>query len=760
METLPAIHDLETRDERGVKYISREVGFDYLERFAFAPIFRYIRTREKTEQEQISKYFNNRNYAQIYTVVFNLSTQKGEYRFVSDLYDFQRESLNQWMENISMEVISPDSEEAFMMEYDFVWNQFHHVMKPWWAKFFIYLDFSYIPSRKDLNIQKIENQLDNQFHTHIYRKVKNRLLEIIMRRFNLERDGNAQTQIREYIRFFADFDVEFVGTNMTREMYKCDFEPYFWESSRSYYAAKAHEWKQSMSNMEYITRVLEFQMHETTLQTKYLKESSYDQLRKSFIIEFMIQYKTEILTHSSEGLGPLMESRDFLNLSRIFDFLAQIPNEEGLIEFARIFKEYLIQKFSRMIQSILDSNEMKMINQAFCNQIIMNMNEMDQIVKIQMRDHVLLRKSFKEAMGHIVNRDYLKDDTVIRVAEQFAIFFDDMGKKMDSTEANPISDSLIQIVLFMTNRDLFLEYYRIYLSRRILNKKTKDDDVDLYFITRLKSVLGTYSTTRLEGMLSDRKNDHAALQDYMDSPKPFSTRFEPINITFGNWPRLPNTPIQLPAPIRECIAHYEEDFRTRRSGYKAEPVYSFGSSVLNIQYPKKSYDFVMNIPQTTVMYIFMGNLESWSYQQIKDQTQLSDVFLKRVLHSLSCNRSLRILQKSPETNSVQESDTFRFNVDFHSPNRVIQVPCAIFEESNVSKKVDEDRTFEIQASVTRIMKTRQRMKHQDLMIEVMKQLSTRFQPTVESIKKNIGILIEKEYLERDVNDHSVYRYLA
>jgi hypothetical protein len=247
-----------------------------------------------------------------------------------------------------------------------------------------------------------------------------------------------------------------------------------------------------------------------------------------------------------------------------------------------------------------------------------------------------------------------------------------------------------------------------------------------------------------------------------------------MNITFGNWPRLPNTQIQLPAPIRECIAHYEEDFRTRRSGYKAEPVYSFGSSVLNIQYPKKSYDFVMNIPQTTVMYIFMGNLEScmptesagakdkvlWSYQQIKDQTQLSDVFLKRVLHSLSCNRSLRILQKSPETNSVQESDTFRFNVDFHSPNRVIQVPCAIFEESNVSKKVDEDRTFEIQASVTRIMKTRQRMKHQDLMMEVIKQLSTRFQPTVESIKKNIGILIEKEYLERDVNDHSVYRYLA
>jgi hypothetical protein len=91
---------------------------------------------------------------------------------------------------------------------------------------------------------------------------------------------------------------------------------------------------------------------------------------------------------------------------------------------------------------------------------------------------------------------------------------------------------------------------------------------------------------------------------------------------------------------------------------------------------------------------------------------------------------------------------------------VIHVPCAVFEESNVAKKVQEDRSYEIQASITRIMKTRQHMKHQDLVMETTKQLSVRFHPTIESIKKNIGILIEKEYLERDEKDHSTYKYLA
>ena len=760
MEHIPGVHDLETRDEKGVKFIPRDVGFDYLERFAFAPFFQYIRTKDYGKQEKISKYFNNRNYAQIYTMVFNLSTQKGEHRFVSDLYDFQQESMNRWIENLSTEVISQDNDDEFISEYEFIWNQHNKALKPWWSKFFIYLDFSYIPSRKDVRIQRIDDQCDNQFHTHVYEKTKTRLLNILMKRIHLERDGNPQNGIHELIRFFSDFDMEFVGSKIVKSMYNCDLEPFLWEYSTNDYIQRAGEWKQTLSNMDYITRTLEFQSYEISLQNKYLKDSSKLTLKNSFVNEFIIHYKTEILTHSSEGLSSLMDAKDFMNLSRIFDFLAQIPNEEGLIAFARSLKEYMIHHFTVMIQSIFTSGDSKTLNSILCTQMMEKMNELDQILKIHMKDHMLLRKSFVESMTHVVNSNYQKDEISIRMNEQFAIFFDDIAKKMNSTEATPWIDSLTQIVMFMTDRDLFLEHYRQLLSRRILNKKTKDDETDLYFIMRLKSLLGTYSTARLEGMLSDAKNDHASLQDYMDSMKPFSTRFEPQNITFGNWPRLPNTPIRLPPPIRECVKHYEEDFKMRRSGYRAEGVYSFGTAVVNTQYEKKSYDFVFNIPQATVFYKFMGHTNVLTYQQIREETQLSDAFLKRVLHSLSCNRNLVIFKKTPETNSIQESDSFHLNLEFHSANRVIHVPCALFEESNIVKKVEEDRTFEIQASITRIMKSRQRMKHQDLVAEATKQLSMRFYPSVESIKKNIGILIEKEYLERDEKDHSTYKYLA
>ena len=194
-----AVHDLETRDEKGIKFIPRDVGFDYLERFAFAPIFKYIRTKDHVEHANISKYFNIRNYTQIYTMVFNLSNQKGEYRFVSELYDFQKESLNRWMENLSREVMILDNDDEYILEYECIWNQHNKVLNPWWSKFFIYLDFSYIPSRKDVRIQRIDDQCDNQFHTHVYEKTKIRLLNILMKQINLERDGNPQNQIHHLI---------------------------------------------------------------------------------------------------------------------------------------------------------------------------------------------------------------------------------------------------------------------------------------------------------------------------------------------------------------------------------------------------------------------------------------------------------------------------------------------------------------------------------------------------------------------------------
>lgn len=65
-----------------------------------------------------------------------------------------------------------------------------------------------------------------------------------------------------------------------------------------------------------------------------------------------------------------------------------------------------------------------------------------------------------------------------------------------------------------------------------------------------------------------------------------------------------------------------------------------------------------------------------------------------------------------------------------------------------------------QACVVRIMKNVKQSTHADLVNGVINQLSSRFQPSPQMIKKSIERLIEKEYLERDEGDRKKLRYVV
>jgi hypothetical protein len=82
------------------------------------------------------------------------------------------------------------------------------------------------------------------------------------------------------------------------------------------------------------------------------------------------------------------------------------------------------------------------------------------------------------------------------------------------------------------------------------------------------------------------------------------------------------------------------------------------------------------------------------------------------------------------------------------------------EEANATKKaVDDDRRFYIQATIVRIMKTKQLLSHQGLIEQVIIQSKNRFHPSIPLIKKCIEGLIEKGFIDRTA-ERDQYRYIS
>ena len=142
--------------------------------------------------------------------------------------------------------------------------------------------------------------------------------------------------------------------------------------------------------------------------------------------------------------------------------------------------------------------------------------------------------------------------------------------------------------------------------------------------------------------------------------------------------------------------------------------------------------------------------------------------LQRTLQSLACAK-YKVLKKHPPSRDVAPSDSFSFNVEFSAPLQRIKISTIASRVENSEERretrdrVEEERRHQTevrslflflfvlentkssllsQACIVRIMKDRKNITHNDLINEVTRQLSSRFQPQPMMLKKRIESLIE------------------
>ena len=394
-------------------------------------------------------------------------------------------------------------------------------------------------------------------------------------------------------------------------------------------------------------------------------------------------------------------------------------------------------------------------------------------------NNIVFHQELKEAFGDIVNNyGSVKNSSTkhIEIVDSLALFCDKIlktgGEKVTDEEVNKYLEKSVQMFSYLNDKDIFNEIYRNQLAKRLLNQRSASDEHERMMIGKLKLKCGAQFTSKLEGMLNDlsvgsenSKNFSKYLADNKSNLNLYNIDFTVQILTGGHWPTFRTIDVILPPALAACTRVYRQFYDREATGRRLTWAYSLGQATVKGLFSGKGYDLQVTTVQAVVMVAF-NSKASYSFSELMQVTNFSEDVLKRVLHSLSCCK-YKVIKRVSEgegeevkSKVVKSTDSFAFNDKFTCPQRKIRIPMASLDEDKNDKKIDAERDYLIEAAVVRIMKSKKHLSHTQLTGEVIVQIQGQFKPDPKQIKKRIESLIDREYLERDLDSPGMYNYVA
>lgn len=721
-----------------------------------------------------SKLFDNKDYSKIYTICYNMCTQKSPFNWSEQLYQRHGETIANYLSRKVLPALreKPQGQDEMLLSEFVTRGSNHLVMNQWHKKFFMYLDRYHV---KYHQLPTLEDAGLRHFKTIVFDSVKRDVTNAIVKLVNKERDGTVID--RDLVRSCVQ-NYETMGMG-SLDAYVADFEVFLLEATREYYSAKADAWIVEDSCPAYLIKVERVLEEERLRVTSYLNPESEAKLLQVLERELLEKKETELLEKEGSGCKAMLVNDQLDDLSRLFRLFSRISN--GLIPVAEAFKQHIVdlgsdkieQRLNRVEGGDKDKKEDKESSDdpQFVKDLLQLHDKHWLMSEQQFLRNNLFQRALKDAFVELVNRDVGK----FKSAELISSYCDRLmktgsGEKLSDSEVEDQLEKTVQLFSYLTDKDLFAEIYRNQLAKRLLNQRSASDDMERVMIGKLKLRCGAQFTTRMEGMLNDLAmgSDQSASFDKFcressDRLGLGKLEFSVQVLTTGHWPTYKAVDVLLPTAMQRCITVFVDHYNAKNTAKRLQWVHSLGNATVKGVFGKKSFDLQVTSLQAVALLAFNGSgSEAISFASLLESMRMPEDVLKRVMHSLSCGKFKVVKRVSADGEGgavIKNSDSFVFNENFNCPARKFRIPMASLEDSHNTKRVEEDRSIAIEAAIVRIMKARKTLTHQQLVAEVLTQLAF-FSPTPKVIKKRIEALIDREYLERDAENTNTYKYLA
>jgi cullin 3 len=546
-------------------------------------------------------------------------------------------------------------------------------------------------------------------------------------------------------------------------VYREHFEQPFLERTAEFYRIEGGERVSSCDCPSYLQHAERRLAEEAERVHAYLHPSTEPRVAAVAEAELIARQVKALLEMEGSGAVALLQDDAHEPLARMYSLFLRVKCDVQL-------RDVVAARLRETGQALVMDPERQREPVDFVQRLLELRDKYETLIAKSFAGDKAFQNAVNGAFEHFLNLNP-------RSAEYISLFMDDRlrrGLKGSSEdEVEVVLDRSIALFRYLQDKDIFEKYYKQHLAKRLLHGRSSSDDAERSLLVKLRTECGFQFTSKLESMFTDIRTSRdmmANFKTHLDQRGvSLGIDFSAQVLTTGAWPASGQgqaaRACNLPREVDACCEEFRSFYQNAHSGRRLAWQTGMGTADLKATFGTKKHEISCSTQQMVVLLLF-NDAESLTYEEIAAATAIPEAELKRVLQSLACVKGKNVLRKEPMSRDINAHDAFSVNDGFTSKFVRVKIGTVAAqreteaERGETRERVEEDRKPLIEAAIVRVMKSRRVLPHNDVVTEVTRQLASRFNPSPAVIKKRIESLIEREYLERDATDRTLYRYMA
>lgn len=649
------------------------------------------------------------------------------------------------------------------------WSQFL-VVQRWMLKTFGYLSRFYILHNNKTALDVLSLQI---FYT-VFRQHAAALAKVLLERFKAERRGEAVN--KEELRQGVELFFRMSGIEDGDELQINLFSTPFLKETREFYQAESTRWIAESTVPEYLDMANKWLEEEAARAQRLLPPPMQTALMSNIEQELIANHLNSII-QAPTGFASMLKDWRTDYIRKTVAVVARLKNA-GLDPLAAVVVDCCRQEGMAIVRKY--SGQPDVDSKAYVHDLIDLHEKHMALLNNELGNHAAFQIAIKDAFEVVVNAGVATSESgpgaTASTCELLANYVDSVlrtgTEKATDDELDDIFTKVVSLFTRIVDKDLFQEFLRKQLSRRLLTSTAFNEECEKNFIVKLKTTRGASYTSKLEGMINDKGlsqstsnafSEHLAeLAKTPEASSLPSLDFTCQVLTTGFWPPLPQDSAVLPTQIQNIVSIFTNFYEKHTSKNRVLTwVNGLGSVTITAAFPKGSKELTMSVYQGIILMLFNSTAEM-TLDHVKNVTGIEWEEVKRAVQSFTHSR-VKVLIRSGE-GAYQPTETITVNDGFSSAQKKMKLPVAVQRTAAavaaVHAAVEEDRRPAIDACCMRVMKSRRKLDHGQLVAQVMEQLQARFAPDPKLIKQRIEDLINRDYIERDPANPSTYIYVA